>query len=320
MINRISRLKKDLFSDDYNKRYFLGSLISGVGSLLGSAFGGGSDDAGADDVKRALAYLEGQPNYEYLQGVTPTYYGTPEEVIAQTIADSPEFRQKQVTGIDDLQRLAKEGYDAESIANFNKLRNQAATEARGRNEAINREMQSRGMGGGGLELLSKLVSEQRAADALSQSQMAQAASNAAQKQLANEAMIRYSGNLRKQDTDLNKSNADILNEFNMYNSANRQAIKNANIDKLNAYNQAETAERRNINRGNVDLARNTAQDKANLALGQAGTSRQQAAAQTGQMRDIFGTIGSTAGSIYNEYQDNQRRKENQDFLKSLFGG
>lgn len=304
---------------EFEKRYFIGSLIGGAASLLGSAFGGGSDDAGKGDIERALKYLENQPLYDYIQGINPEYYATPENVAAQTVADSPEFRQKQVTGIEDLSKLAKEGYDAESISNFNKLRNQASTAARGRNEAAAREMQSRGMGGGGLELLAKLVSNQQADDVLSQSQMAQAASNAAQKQLANEAMIRYSGNLREQDTNLNKTNADILNDFNMYNSANQQAIKNANIDKLNAYNQGELAERRNVSKGNVDLTRNTAQDKANLAMNQAATARQQGAAQTGQMRDIFGTIGNTAGSIYGEYKDNQRRKENQDFLKSLWG-
>lgn len=177
---------------------------------------------------------------------------------ATMVDDSPEARAMQMTALNQLASRAEEGLDAESQADYMKARREAGEMAAGREGAITQNLQARGMGGTGIEAALRMLASQGATNNFSELMAMEAAENAQQRALGEEMRFRAAGDLRGQDISLNRSNADILNQFAMENSARRQQIKNANTASRNQTQRDNTAYQRSVAEGNVGL-RNKAQ-------------------------------------------------------------
>jgi hypothetical protein len=190
--------------------------------------------------------------YQYLEAPDPIDYQYVGDVDPTQISDSPEMRRAQLAALSDLQRRAEEGLDAESEADFMRARTRAGEMARGREGAIMQNMQARGMGGSGIEAVLRQVASQQQAGNLAQMGADQAAENARQRALAEEARLAAAGDIRGQDVSLNQANANILNQFATMNSRNRQKLLNMNTQQQNKALRRGVEEQRNVQKRNVD--------------------------------------------------------------------
>lgn len=318
----ISRFNKKI--QDNVKANFWGELLSGGASLLGKVFGGGGGGEEGDARLQAITdLLNSAPgtvtpemyNEALLQ---PQLYTQPEALTGQQVADSPEARAYQANALKEMEQIQNEGLTAEQMADFAKARREADIQARGQSEALQREQQAKGTATSGVAAVLDQMSRQAAADRMSQSTTEQAAETARQRALANAQVFAAGGQLRQGDVNLNKSNADIINEFNKLNSTREQATKNANIDLMN---QAITNQR-NTQNANVNLRNTTQQQNINNAINKAnavaGAMSNQAkadyagsAAKANQTNDIFNILGTTGAGIYNSVQADEEKKKKQ---------
>lgn len=305
----ISRFNKRI--QDNVKANFWGELISGGSSLLGNLLGGGGGEEG-DARLQAITDLLNQttskvnPEMYNETLLNPQLYSQPDALTGQQVADSPEARAYQANSLKQMEQIQNEGLNSQQMADFAKARRESDIQARGQSEALQQQQQAKGTATSGVSAVLDQMGRQAAADRMSQSTTEQAAETARQRALANAQVFAAGGQLRGADTSLNKTNADIINEFNKLNSAKEQATKNANID---LQNQAIAAQR-NTQNANVGL-RNTAQqqsiqnqiNKANAVAGAMGNQAKAdyagSAASAGKVGDIFNTLGATGAGIYN---------------------
>ena len=207
----------------------------------------GNEGAGLNYTPETYQYLASP---EYMQN---TYLGDAQSTL---IADSPEMRNAQLAALGNLQQRAETGLDANSKAQFLRAQQAAGEFSRGREGAIMNDMQGRGMGGSGLEMAMRQMAGQQGGDSLSQSMADQAAADASQRMQAELLALESAGNIRGQDVGTQETNADILNQFSMKNSAARQQISNMNTDLGNERIKGNIAEQRKVSAGNTDLRNN----------------------------------------------------------------
>lgn len=327
----ISRFNKKIH--DNVKAHVVGEIIGGAGKLFGGLFGQSEQEKAAAQAaaryKAIQDLLKGVPNdYDptlYDTSLLQPYtYDMPEELTGQTVADSPEARAYQANALKEMEQIQNEGLTTQQMADFAKARREADIQARGQSEALQQQQQAKGTATSGVSAVLDAMARQSAADRASQSMTEQAAETARQRALANAQVFAAGGQLRQGDVNLNKTNADIINEFNTQNSARTQATRNANTDLMN---QAISAQR-NTQNANADLKNQIAAqgiqnqiNKANALAGVQGTLAKQdyaqGAAKAGQVSDIFNTLGATGAGIYGSMQEKPKSSASSD-LDNLY--
>jgi hypothetical protein len=208
------------------------------------------------------------------------------------ISTDPRLQEAQMAALNSLQDIANNGgMTAMDKANLSRVQMQTAQADRGRREAILQNMNARGMGGSGAELLAQLQSSQGATDRQAQEGL----DIAGMAQLrALDAMARggsLAGDIRGQDfgeqeaiarardaintfnvgqtNHGNQFNTGALNDMTRFNAGNnlQVGVHNSNqrfdVARTNNTNQNEAQARTwNANldtaRGNVDIANNQA--------------------------------------------------------------
>jgi len=241
---------------------------------------------------------------------------TPEAYQASMIEEDPRLMGQQSAYLNQLKALADSGMSDEDAAVFDQAQRQSGQQARGAREATMANMAARGVAGSGMELLSKELANQQAAERSRASMMDQAAASARQKALYTQAYGGELGSQRDQGFRSEAANKDILNRFNelnvgsrntaaAQNLANRQAIANQNVAGRNQGQQYNLEGRRGANQqgfanqmaklGGVTQAMGTqaqshlAQSEANAATRGAGLN---AALQLGTA-GLSGKLGET---------------------------
>jgi len=267
-------------------------------SLIGG--GGGAQGASEEERAKALGYLQSLPGYEFQDYASPTLYPSVEERQYQTIADSPEQRAMQESNLGRMDKLGREGMDEGMIRKYITGSRKAGEAARGSEEAIMRDMARRGMGGSGMEVAGRMAARQNETQRISEEMAGQAEADAQLKALMTEASFRGAGALRGQDTALREKNSDIINRYNELNSRLRQEQAQQNIDMTNQDVQRRAGMKQSIQMGNVDLERANAQQKSDLMLHNEQRALQQGAGQAGQMRDIYGALGTGVGGMFSQ--------------------
>jgi hypothetical protein len=169
------------------------------------------------------------------------------------VSTDPRLKDQQMASLAALKGLADSGgMTAEDQANLNRIQNQSAQADRGRRDAILQNMQARGMGGSGNELLAQLQSSQAATDR--QAQQGLDIAGMAQNR-ALQAMMQggeLAGNVRDQDFGEQARIAqarDAVNQFNAQNltQANQfNAGQGNNMAQFNAGNQMQAAQFKNL--------------------------------------------------------------------------
>ena len=244
------------------------------------------------------------------------------------VSSDPRLKDAQMSALRSMQDIANNGgMNAEDKANLARIQSEASQADRGRREAIMQNMQARGMGGAGAELLAQLQSSQAATDR--QAQQGLDVAGMAQRR-ALEAMMNQgnmAGNIRGQDfgeasqkasaadaiAKFNASNSLANQQFNIGNDINKQQT---NMQAINQGNQFNIQGKQGVASANVDNT-NKAQVQNNdvkqqgfgndmtIKGAQSGALQNQAQAidtRTGQKSakdsQMFGTLAQAGAAAY----------------------
>lgn len=252
-----------------------------IGGVLGGAAGfmGGQDDKSNDYYNQMIARLDGikVPGIENLT-FTPEelqYVGdfTPEELQQyvlqksemENVAVDPRLKQEQMKALDRVSQLADRGFSDEDMMAFNIARQQAAGEAEAKQGQILQNMQARGQGGSGAELIARLQSSQDSSNQLSLEQQKQAIAQADARKQALNMLANQSGSMRNQDFGEQSEIAKAKDLVNRINVQNAQDVSRTNVGNRNASAQAALSNKQAISNSNVGL-RNAAQADRSQAL------------------------------------------------------
>lgn len=350
-----------------------GLVIAGGSALLGAvvsnkASGRAADAAAATqqsaDAQSAIANDRIQTALDKLGALTPpnlqSYIQpyqqavaagqiTPEEATAKMQEASAlegvripeELLNAQRNALTKITAIADAGgLTAIDKARLLDIQDEQAARSKGEQEAIIQNAQQRGVSGGGLEMQSRLISQQQAANrsaragtdvaadaqrrALEAITQSGTMAGAQRTQAFNEA-----AKVAEAKDMISNFNTSLQNKTNAANIAERNAAQAANLgaaQRIQEYNigqrEREAAARQGAAQSNWTNTLNTATTQANLAAGQASqaqqasnaaaqlanTQNQQAAAQTAGMYQNIGTgLGKLAGA-YNSWDEQQKKK------------
>lgn len=172
-------------------------------------------DRAAFEAERMKPKLDRTP---YIPEIT----SVPDDVIGRQISEDQALRQKQIDNLDYLKSMSEGKINAQRELDLYRAIQDANAMARARDEAALQSAQARGVGGGGLEFTMRQQGGQDAANRLQQAQMASAAQAALERLQATGQLQSGLSGMRDQDYRTNAQNADIINKFNVMNSARRQ--------------------------------------------------------------------------------------------------
>ncbi len=256
----------------------IGSVYGPIGTMVGSALGGivggllGGTDHSAEDKMKAIQSLYQQiqnPNFD-MSSLTPEQKAvagvlTPENMQAlemvgpQVLNDNGQGRAAQMSALQSLQQMGQGGLTLQDKSDMASIQNQQGATNKGQQDAIISNMNARGAGGSGQELAARMIAQQGAADTAAQ-QGTQVAANAQTRALqALQSAGQAGSNLRSQDNSVAAQNANIINQFNQANFANKQGIANQNVANRNSAQGFNLSNAQNISNQNVDTNNQTAQ-------------------------------------------------------------
>lgn len=154
------------------------------------------------------------------------------------IGSDPRLKDAQLGALSKMQELASQGgMNAADTANLSRIQGDAAQADRGRRDAIQQQMASRGMGGSGMDMLSQLQSSQAATDRQAQ-QGLDVAGMAQQRAL--DAMMKQgamAGDMRNQDFSQQSRVADARDAAAKFNAANTTQANQFNAGQMNSMGQ-----------------------------------------------------------------------------------
>lgn len=213
----------------------------------------------------------------------------------EQIQVDPRLKANQMQALESIAGFASGQPSSADMAGFELARRGAAGEAQAKQEQILQEMQARGQGGSGAELIAKMQSAQKGADRLAQMQMeeAKAMQQARLQALAQQANM--AGNVRQQDygeqSDLAKAR-DLISQFNAQNA---QSVQQRNVGSQNQGQQLNLGNKQNLLNANVDTRNKQQIANKNLLQQQYQNQMQLAGNKAGQMGNIAGAADAQAG-------------------------
>lgn len=284
-----------------------------------------SNDAGNDDLKAVLDQIrratptQAQLTLPQLQQYVQAGILTPQQYAAVTanpsaysdsIAATQDNTGKtaQAKALEQLGTVVQSGgstpiNQANLINNINTT-NQAMQGARG---AIQQDAQQRGVSGGGLEFISKLLNEQGNSQTANTNAVNAGANNA---QLALNAIAQQGtlgGTMQGQANQMSQAQADAAQQIAEYNAQLQSTANQYNTQTANQAQQMNLANKQDVSNQNVNNANSRLQYNAqvpetlyNNALGAAGaydTLAKQKSAQQSQDNAFTGQLLGTAGTV-----------------------
>ena len=293
------------------------------GSVAASVIGGvmGQQKSQADRDAMMKQYQNAQAQFEglnvpdetkqqlILQSLTQQGVITPEQIqqVSQDpslmggITTDPRLRNAQMTALDTMSKMGQTGLQAQDMAALNQTRRQIAGDEQSKDKAILENMASRGAGGGGLELATRLAASQAAADRASQ-QTDQTMAMAQNRMLQATAQAGALGSqVRGQDYS-EKGNAaaaqDAINRFNAQQAASTNA---ANVQSRQAAQNANLAAKQSIANANVATANTQEQYNKQLANQKFNQQMALAGAKAGQNQNMGNVLGNQANATAGQW-------------------
>lgn len=307
--------------------------IGALAPVVGGAIGAGQAQGSVNDANRARANALAQymnisvPEAEDMMLNLSQYQsqGQLDPALEQImslgdtalagVSTDPRLRSEQMSALDSYSNLAKTGMSAADQAGFELARQNAAGEMQAKNNQVLQEMQQRGQGGSGAELIARLNANQSGSQMLQNAQleeakMAQQARMAALQQQANLA-----SSLRDQDYSEAAKLANSRDAIANFNAQNSQNVQSRNVAAQNNAQQGNLANKQNIANMNTDTLnkqqihnKGTAQQKFEndmaLAGGKAGqygqqanAAQQQAANTAGMWAGVGQGVGTAASAF-----------------------
>lgn len=259
---------------------------------------------------------EYNPELEQLFRMDPTAMGQ--------IAVDPRLKASQMAALEQVAQIANTGMSDADRASLELIRRQVAGEAQAKQEQIMQNMQARGQGGSGAELIARLQAGQSSADRMNQQALEEARmmQQARMQALANQANI--SSGIRGQEYGEQSDLARARDTINQFNVANQQGLAGRNVERGNTGQQMNLQNRQNLMNANTGLSNqeqaankallqqqfqnqmNLATSRSNALTGNA-TALEKTAADTAGM---WGQIGQGAGggiASFTAYQNDQNK-------------
>ena len=289
-----------------------------------------SNDAGTDELKQALAAIQAatptkaQLTLPQLQQYVSAGILTPQQY--QAVAENPSAYSDSVAATQDnsgstaqkaaLQQLSQISQNGGStpinqanLLNNVNTTNQAMQAARG---GIEQQAQERGVAGGGLEFIDKLMNEQNNAQNANTGAVNAGANNA---QLALNAIAQQGqlgGQLQGQANQMTQAQAQAAAQIAQYNSQLQSQANQYNTQNANEAQQMNLANEQNVSNQNTGLVNQRTEQNAqipetmfNNALGTAGVydkaaqlAQQQQSQQNAFTGNLIGTGAKLVGTAY----------------------
>lgn len=254
------------------------------------------------------------PEMEQLMQMGPT--------AMEGISLDPQTRAMQMQALEQMSGMSSGQVQPGDIAGFEIARRDAAAYDQAKQGQILQEMQQRGQGGSGAELLARLKSTQSSADRLNQADLEQAKQMQQARIAALQSQSNMASGIRNQDygqeSDLARAR-DAINQFNVQNSQNvagRNTSSANNAQQMNLQNRQNTAnmntETQNkqqiANKGLLQQQYNNQLNLANAKAGQYGNQANSQDTQAGQTAGMWAGIGQGVGTAFSAYGNNKNKK------------
>jgi hypothetical protein len=261
--------------------------------------------------------LTGQmtPELEALINMGPT--------AMENISVDPRLRAEQMSALEAMSGLAEGGISPADAAAFEMARRNSAAEAQAKEGQILQNMQQRGQGGSGAELMARLQANQSGADRLQQAQLeeAKAMQNARMAALTQQANM--SGQLRSQDYGEQSNLAKAKDLINQFNTQNAQGVQQRNVGSRNSAQLTNLQNQQNTANMNTDLRNKQQIHNTGLQQQQFGNRMQLAGAkaemyqgesqaqnkQAAQTAGMWAGVGQGIGTGVAGYANNQNDLE-----------
>jgi len=234
----------------------------------------------------------------------------------ESIQTDPMMKQAQMEALNELRGIGQSGgLNAQSKSRLARIAIDEDSQAKGRNDAIMSNMQSRGISGSGLEMANRLQNQQNAASNKSMRDMDVAALAEQQALQAIMQSGQLGGQMQQQDFNQQAQVANAQDAISRFNSQNRQQQNNLNVANRNnaqAVNlgnatdiaNANTATRNQQQANNKNLLQQNFSNEIAKRGGQqkvantnADISGQNSAARANAFNQSIGTGATIAGGI-----------------------
>lgn len=245
----------------------------------------------------------------------------------EQITLDPRLRQAQQQALDSISQVAQDGVSSADKASLELLRRQAANEAQAKQQQILQDMQMRGQGGAGAELIARLKNAQSSADRLNNQGLQEEVMKQNNRRAALEQQMNAATNLRTQDYGQQTDLARARDTINQFNTANQQSVSGRNTNRGNEAQMSNLQNQQNISNANVglrnqqqmnnkDLLQQQYANKMSLANARAGQYNVRALnndAAAGRTAAMWGNLGQTIGSGFGAFvppeQPNVQQKQ-----------
>lgn len=284
----------------------VGSGLSNVGGGLLGLFGKNAAEEQQLELQRKalqewlnINVPDPEQQKLYLERLKSQGQLTPELEAAMQLGDTemknisvdPVYKEAQLEALSGLGQVADEGgLLLEDRANLEKVMGEAQAQERGSREAIQQNMDARGISGSGLEMAAKLSNQQASAQRAHQASLDTAASARSR---ALDAMMRrgeMAGQQRSQEFGEQKDVASAQDIINKFNNQNSQAVQQRNIEAKNAAQLYNLQEKQRIADSNTGLANSEQAHNKGLLQQQYQNQMDRAAGVSGQYNTNAGTI------------------------------
>lgn len=227
------------------------------------------------------------------------------------ISVDPRLRQQQMAALEQYTQMAQGQMNPADQAAFELARQSAAGEQQARQNAILQEMQQRGQGGAGAELIAKLSANQSGAQMLQQAQLEQAQAMQQARMAALQQQANLSSGIRKQEFGEQSDVARARDVIAAANAQQQASIGSRNVAARNRAQEANLTNRQEIANLNTQLLntqqirnkqlpQQTFENQMTLADARAGQYGRQASASQQQAKDtasMWGTLGQGGGTV-----------------------
>lgn len=253
------------------------------------------------------------------------------------VSADPRLKAQQMKALEQLAGVAESGMTPADQAAFELARRNAATENQAMQGQILQQMQARGQGGSGAELIARLKGAQSSANAMQDAQLKEAIARQQARQQAMGQVGDMSTRVRQQDvgeqTDIARAR-DLVNQFN---AQQQTAAQRSNVGARNLAQQANLQNQQRIMDANATL-RNQQQQfnkgllqqqfgnqmqlagaRAGVLTGQSQFLQNQAANTAGGIAQIGQGIGSMFGGIAQRQSDQAAADRKEDLTREIYG-
>lgn len=204
----------------------------------------------------------------------------------EQIQVDPRLQGYQMDALEQVAGLAKTGLSDADMASLELIRRQAAAEDQAKQGQILQNLQARGQGGSGAELIARLQSSQGAADRIAQQGLEEARIAKASREAALRDQANLASSLRSQEFGEESSVAQAKDLINRYNAENMQRVGGRNVDRRNQAQERNLSNRQRIQDSNVGLRNQQQQYNKELEQRRYENELRRAAGMTGQMGSI----------------------------------